>query len=498
MKDYKSMTFEELAVARREANDKLGDLYQKATNRDLKEDEKVDEINLTRELTQIDEAMRALNRESEHEKALGDHRSEDLQVHFREMLQNIRKNPAKAEREILLSPGLNSDGSSNTVGNIDASGAIRLTIHDLIPTLHEGLGLPQGLNIVTGVTGNEIWPVSINDVEMEEVGEIEALSDQVLEFANITPTVRRIGLTIPVSNMAIDNAAFDLMSFVQSKFTIAMREYWAKKIYSRAEWSGNKGAFSGMKPEGVITIGSGDTYKQILKAVAKFSDKGFFEGSVCLSMDRVTEAELMATPKIEGAAGGFVIENGRCCGYPYTVSHYVNSELDADGKLVAGEGRYIEIGYYEWFAAQTHGDIRLTIDANSQAVSKRNITAVTLNLAASMTDLSTHINGANGVTQAFGCYAVLDADTPAVLIGQHAAQLSKSGTKTLTAVTNPKNAVVTWSLNSSDAAFTATGTTINSSTGVITAGTTAGVGVATATITVDGTSYTDTCNIKVS
>jgi len=498
MKEINTKTFEELSVARREAQQKLEDLYSKATNRELREEEKTEEINVTRELTQIDEAMKNINRESEHVKAIGDHRGEELQAQFREMLQNIRRNPAKAEREILLSPGLNSDGSSNTIGNISASGAIRLTIHDLIPTLHEGLGLPQGLNIVTGVTGNEIWPVSINDVEMEEVGEIEALSDQVLEFANITPTVRRIGLTIPVSNMAIDNAAFDLMSFVQSKFSIAMREYWAKKIYSRAEWTGNKGAFSGLKPIGVITIGGGDTYKQILKAVANFSDKGFFEGNVCLSMDRVTEAELMATPKIEGAAGGFVIENGRCCGYPYTVSHYVNSELDADGKLVAGEGRYLEIGYYEWFAAQTHGDIRLTIDANSQTVSKRNITAVTLNLAASMTDLSTKINGANNQTQAFGCYAVLDAETPAVLIGQHAAALQKSGTKTLTAVTNPADETVTWSINSTDPAFTATGTTINSSTGVITAGTTAGVAVVTASITVDGVSYTDTCNIKVS
>ena len=304
MKEIKTMTFDELAVAR--------------------------------QLKQIDEQMKVLNRENEHEKALGDRRQETLQAQFRELLKDVRTNPGKATREILLSAGQNSDGTSNVSANIDASGAIRLSIHELIPTLHEGLGLPEGLNIITGVTGNEIWPVSINDVEMEEVGEIEALSDQVLNFANITPTVRRCGLTVPISNMAIDNAAFDLMAFVQSKFGIAIREYWAKKIYSRAEWTGNKGAFSNLAPVGVITLGSGDEYKQILSAVAEFSNKGFFEGEVCLSMDRVTEAQLMATPKIKGAAGGFVIENGRCAGYRYTVSHFVNSELNASGKLVAG------------------------------------------------------------------------------------------------------------------------------------------------------------------
>jgi len=490
MKEIKTMTFDELKVARRELNDKLGELYSKAANREFKEDEKQEEINLTRELKQINEQMSAMNREFEHENAMGERRRETQSAQFREMLQDVRRNPGKAHREILLAPGNNSDGSSNVSANIDASGAINLTIHELIPTLHEGLGLPEGLNIITGVTGNEIWPVSVNDVEMEEVGEIEALSDQVLNFNNITPTVRRIGLTVPVSNMAIDNAAFDLMAFVQSKFAIAMREYWAKKIYSRAEWAGNKGAFSDLAPVGVINLGSGDEYKQILKAVAEFSDKGFFEGEVCLSMDRVTEAELMATPKIKGAAGGFVIENGRCCGYPYTVSHYVNTEFNADGQLVAGKGRYIEIGYYEWFAAQTHGDVRLTIDGTSQQVSRRNLTAITLNLAASMTDLSIYINGANGKTQAFACYAVMDGKE--VLASQHAVVIPKSGSKTVPAICNDPDATITYAVTTA-----LTGVSVTNA-GVISVGTTAGTAVITVTATyADDTTATDTITVVV-
>lgn len=492
MKEIKTMTFDELAVARREMNDKLGELYTKAANREFKPEEAQEEINLTRELKQIDEQMKVLNRENEHEKALGDRRQETLQAQFRELLKDVRTNPGKAQREILLSAGQNSDGTSNVSANIDASGAIRLSIHELIPTLHEGLGLPEGLNIITGVTGNEIWPVSINDVEMEEVGEIEALSDQVLNFANITPTVRRCGLTVPVSNMAIDNAAFDLMAFVQSKFGIAIREYWAKKIYSRAEWTGNKGAFSNLAPVGVITLGSGDEFAQILEAVAQFSNKGFFEGEVCLSMDRVTEAQLMATPKIKGAAGGFVIENGRCAGYRYTVSHFVNSELNASGKLVAGSGRYLEIGYYEWFAAQQHGDVRLTIDATSQAVSKKNITAITLNTAFSMTDLSIYINGAGGTTQAFACYAVMDANTPQVLASQHAVTVAKNGSKTVPAISNVAGAVITYAVTTA-----LTGVSVTNA-GVISAGTTAGTAVITVTATYDtNKTVTDTITVTV-
>ena len=492
MKDFKTMTYDELAVAKREANDKLGELYVKANNRELKGDEKEIEINLTRELIMIKEAMHDITSRENHEKALGDQRNENLQASFRELLKDCRTNPGKAQREILLSAGNNSDGTSNVTANIEASGAIRLTIHDLIPTLHEGLGLPEGLNIITGVTGNEIWPVSINDVEMEEVGEIEALSDQVLNFANITPTVRRIGLTVPVSNMAIDNAAFDLMAFVQSKFEIAFREYFAKKIYSRAEWTGNKGPYSNLAPTGVIKLGSGDEYKQILQAVAEFSNKGFFEGEVCLSMDRVTEAQLMATPKIKGAAGGFVIENGRCCGYRYTVSHFVNTELNASGKLVAGKGRYLEIGYYEWFAGQTHGDVRLTIDSTSNSVAKRNLTTLTLNLAASLTDLSIYINGAGGTTQAFACYAVMDAETPQVLASQHAVTVAKNGSKTVPAICNVADAVITYAVTTSLSGVSVT------NAGVISAGTTAGTAVITVTATYDtDKTVTDTITVTV-
>lgn len=393
-------TFAELSQQRMAANEKLGDLYEGAKNRELNDEEKIREINLTREIRQCEDAMRALNLEADNAKVVAQREKANKGAHLREILADLRQ--GKGEREITLAPP-----TDNATQNIDASGAINLTIHDMIPTLHEGLGLPAGLRVVTGVIGNEVWPVSINDVEMEETGENTPLNDQVLDFAKIVPVSRRIGLTVPVSNRAIDNAAFDLMAFVQTKFTIAMRKYLAKKIYSKENWSGNKGPFAGLTP-GTIELGA-DAYKNILAKVAEFSNKGFFEGNVCLCMDRVTEAELKATPKIAGAAGGFVIENGKCAGYDYVVSHYVGTEYDSTGALEPSSDRFIEIGYFEFFALQLHDNVRLTIDATSQAVAKKNITAITMNLACSMTDLSKYINGADNTTQAFGIYKVTES-----------------------------------------------------------------------------------------
>jgi hypothetical protein len=215
--------------------------------------------------------------------------------------------------------------------------------------------------------------------------------------------------------MAIDNAAFDLMAFVQTKFTIALRKFLAKKIYSQAAWTGIKGPFSGLTPAGTIDI-AGNAYKSILKAVAEFSDKGFFEGDVVIILDRVTEAELKATPKLAGAAAGFVVENGLCAGYPYIVTHYLNTTLDGNNKLVPTQTKCIGIGYFEWLAVQQHGDVRFVVDPLTLA--DKNVTRLILNTAWSVTDLSTHINGGDpqtsgGVTtyptQAFALYTVVDS-----------------------------------------------------------------------------------------
>ncbi len=404
------MTKAELYARNREIQSQLSELNDKAYReaRAFSEEEQRTWDALSREKALNEGELRTMLTERELAK-YEQHKSKGEML--RELFREVKE--SGKQREILLAPGTNSDTTQNTIGNITASGAIELTIHEIIPTLHEGLGLPETLRIVTGVTGNEVWPVSINDVEMEELGEVAQLTDQNLDFANITAVQRRVGLKVPVSNMAIDNAAFDLLAFVQAKFTIALRKYLAKKVYSQAAWTGNKGPFSGLTPSGTITLGSGTEYADILQAVAQFSDKGFFEGDVTIILDRVTEAQLKATPKIAGAAGGFVVENGLCAGYPYVVTHYLNTELDSNGRLVPTSGKCIGIGYFEWLALEQHGQVRMVVDPVTLA--DRNVTRIVLNSAFSITDLSVYINGGTPSgetypTQAFALYTVAQQD----------------------------------------------------------------------------------------
>ena len=389
----KFTTVQEALAHNREILDKLANLDEIAQTRELNEEEKKtlaalqrEHQGLTREITYMNQqAAAASHREVKSKNAI-----------MREALDFLRANP---NRELTL-----GTVSSNAGGSITESGAIALNIHDLIGTLNEGLGLPSTLTLVTGVTGNDLWPVSVDDVDLEELGENVEVNDQNLHFDNIQAVAHRVSLAVSVSNSAIDNAAFDVFAFVQGKFQLALRRYLAKKVYSQANFTGVKGPFSNLASSGSIEIADGKTYKNILKAVAEFTNKGFDSSMVVLVIDAITEAELKATKKAEDA--GFVIENGTLAGYPYVVTHYINTTLDTDGKTLKGTtDRYIGIGYFNYLALQQHGTVSLRVDNSSAAQARKNLTTFVFNSAFSATDLSTKLNKKGGTTtQAFALY----------------------------------------------------------------------------------------------
>ena len=225
----KFKTVQEALAYNREILDKLANLDEIAQTRELNEEEKKtlaalqrEHQGVTREITYMNQqAAAASQREVKSKNAI-----------MREALDFLRANP---NRELTL-----GKVGSNAGGSITESGAIALNIHDLIGTLNEGLGLPSTLTLVTGVTGNDLWPVSVDDVDLEELGENVEVNDQNLHFDNIQAVAHRVSLAVSVSNSAIDNAAFDVFAFVQGKFQLALRRYLAKKVYSQANFTGVK------------------------------------------------------------------------------------------------------------------------------------------------------------------------------------------------------------------------------------------------------------------
>ena len=393
-----------LQARNREIQDTLGSIYeaQEKAKRELTDEEKAQISALNRE---FENNRREMLMVADSETVAKMRESENKSVQLREYFNKVRQ--SRSADTVILQ----SKAGDNVTNTIEASGAVNLKIEDIIDTAVEGLGLPQGVSILTGVVGDEVWPFSINDAEVTEAGEIEAISEQGLDSDSIKAVSRRVAVQIGISNKAIDNCAFDLYTFVVMKIRKALAIYLAKKVYSHANWSGNKGPFSAVTPGTLYP-----TYENILEAVAAIAAKGF-EGVPVITIDKTTEAQLKATPLVAGAAAGFVIQNGLLAGYPYTTSQHINKTVNGGGAYVNdGTKHFMGIGFWDYFVLQQHGEVRLTTDSVSAAVAARNKTVVTLNTEISMTELSGAVNGnaispATGAPQAFALYELVAAQS---------------------------------------------------------------------------------------
>jgi hypothetical protein len=318
--------------------------------------------------------------------------NEEKGAKLREVLQNC-KNKRENATTILANAA-----AGNVNGNLDAGGLIPVRIEEIIDTKVPGIELPADLKMVTGVTGTEIIPYSTNDVKFTVNGEVQKVSEQGLDFANIQAQPQRVAASVAVSHRAIDNAAFDILGFIVFKLSKGLAMFEALHVYSHCNFDTLKSPFASVTPETLVldeNIG-----KNLAKKIAEMYDLGF-EGVPYLTMDKVTEVELAYTKAIPGTAGDrTVVEDGKCCGYPYTVSPYIDYVLNSASVPVKDSDRYIGIGHYGYLALQQHGEFRLNIDAVSAANFDRGTVTVGVSTDLSLTELSSKVNGKNQI-QAF-------------------------------------------------------------------------------------------------
>ena len=312
---------------------------------------------------------------------------------------------------ILLNPA-----SGNTKGNIEASGAIPMTIHELIDTTVPGLELPGDLRILTGVDGNQVWPYAIDDVEFTIAGEVEQIGEQKINFDKLNATPVRVAAALAISNAAIDNADFDLYSFANYKMTKGLAKFKALYTYSHITVDhALKPVFSLVEAE-EITLD--DNFGENLATkMAEMWDLGF-EGDPWLSMDKYLETKLQFKKAIPGSTDSnrTIIEGGKCLGHSFTTTPYIDYGTNGQGKPAPDGNHYIGIGHWGYLAFQQHGKFRATVDATSAEVANRNTTVLTINTEFSITELSQKVNGANGV-QAFKLLKVVEPVSSAEIGG---------------------------------------------------------------------------------
>lgn len=335
---------------------------------------------------------------------------EDYGAKIREMVNDCFTNRRAANATTILANAITTGDDQNTTANLEAGGLIPVEIKPIIDTKVPGIELPEDLVMVTGVTGTQVIPYSINDVKFTVEGEVTKVAEQSLDFANITTSPKRVAASVPVSRRAVANAAFDIIAFITYKFQKGWAMFRALHIYAHGAYTKLQSPFAQVN---VVELTLDENIgKNLAKEIAKMYDLGF-EGDPELIMDKTTEVDLKFTKLIPGTTDSnrTVIQDGQCVGYRYHVSPYIDYSIDADGVATKGEDRYIGIGHFGYLNEQVYADgIEFNIDGTSSANFDRNVIALGMGLDYSLVEMSSKVNGnTSGKPQAFKLIKLVEA-----------------------------------------------------------------------------------------
>ena len=327
---------------------------------------------------------------------------EDYGAKIREMVNDCFTNRRAANATTILANAITDGADQNVTANLEAGKLIPVEIRPIIDTKVPGIELPEDLVMVTGVTGTQVIPYSINDVKFTVEGEVTKVAEQALDFANITTSPKRVAASVPVSRRAVANAAFDIIAFITYKFQKGWAMFRALHIYAHGNYTKLQSPFAQVTVE-TLTLDE-NIGKNLAKKVAEMYDLGF-EGDPELIMDKTTEVDLKFTKLIPGTTDSnrTVIQDGQCVGYRYHVSPYIDYTIDANGVATKETDRYIGIGHFGYLNEQVYADgIEFNIDGTSSANFDRNVIALGMGLDYSLVEMSSKVNGnTSGKPQAF-------------------------------------------------------------------------------------------------
>ena len=335
---------------------------------------------------------------------------EDKGKELREMIADCFTHKRAANATTILANAITEGPDQNEKATLQAGGLIPEELQPIIDTKVPGIELPDDLKMLTGVTGTQVIPYSINDVKFTVEGEVTKVAEQALNFANITTSPKRVCASVPVSRRAVAQAAFDIIGFLTFKFTKGWAMFRALHVYAHGAYRDVIGPFATVTVK-ELTLDQ-NIGKNLAKEVAEMYDLGF-EGDPEMIMDKTTEVDLKFTKLIPGTTDSnrTVVQDGQCVGYRYKVSPYIDYSIASNGtatKDKVGEGdaavpvRYIGIGHFGYLNEQVYADgIEFNVDGTSQENFDRNVIALGMGLDYSLVELSSKVNGKNGTPQAF-------------------------------------------------------------------------------------------------
>ena len=336
---------------------------------------------------------------------------EDKGKELRAMISDCFAHKRAANATTILANAITEGPDQNEKANLEAGGLIPVEIQPIIDTKVPGIELPDDLKMLTGVTGTQVIPYSINDVKFTVEGEVTKVAEQALNFANITTSPKRVCASVPVSRRAVAQAAFDIIGFLTFKFTKGWAMFRALHVYAHGAYRDVIGPFATVTVE-ELTLDE-NIGKNLAKKIADLYDRGF-EGDPEIIMDKATEVDLKFTKLIPGTTDSnrTVVQDGQCVGYRYKVSPYIDYAIASNGTATKDAYRYIGIGHFGYLNEQVYADgIEFNVDGTSQENFDRNVIALGMGLDYSLVELSSKVNGnTNNKPQAFKLIKLVESD----------------------------------------------------------------------------------------
>lgn len=306
--------------------------------------------------------------------------TKDANAQMREAIKAVRSRQMDGDFQVRANSQNTITSSVIASGDVNnmATAGIPLTIKELVNPLEMGLIYDKlGIQVAIGVKGNIQWPVLDTAAEVSVGGELDAAADKTLDFSKITATPVKLGISIAVSNEAINDEAFDLVGCITSQMNKAVGRVINQRVLALAAPSA-KANFAGplvaiatatgstglAKQKVAFATAGKPTYAELKAMKGKVLGTGAQMAGFCYVMDAAMYSLLEATPKDAGS-GRFVIENGKIDGDLV----FLTADTAYAGKVVAG--------CFGYCALNQHGETHFIVDPYTQA--KKNVTVFTLN-----------------------------------------------------------------------------------------------------------------------
>ncbi len=224
-----------------------------------------------------------------------------------------------------LKRGQTVTGQTSAAG--DQGGvAVPTEVNDLIEALWSKNFLSQlGATRLSGLKGNQKFPVQSTKAAVQERTEIEALEATEILFDDVDMTPNRRGIYIPISKQALLQMSFDVQQFVQDQirkgfdYKLNLDTYTA---LAAAVVSGNSNLLA------VGTNGGAPTYAHIVGMESQVANLDADQGDLAYLVNSKTRGKLKLTEKFSGTNGNPVWEpQNTLNGYKTVVSNIIPSNL---------------------------------------------------------------------------------------------------------------------------------------------------------------------------